>query len=169
VRVAGAPVGDVPWPRSMGPLPNFQRDHLRRVRHLTFSENAAGTKFFINRRRFDPSRIDEVVKLGTSEEWVIRNVSGERHPSHIHVNDFQVMSINGKPYRARGLQDTVPLPVGGAVRIRMRFRNFLGAHPIGLAYRAIGPSACARSQRGPILRADSRRGRRPPHRTLRRH
>jgi Multicopper oxidase len=39
-----------------------------------------------------------------------------------------VMSINGKPYAARSLQDTVPLPVGGVVRIRMRFRDFLGAY-----------------------------------------
>jgi FtsP/CotA-like multicopper oxidase with cupredoxin domain len=127
-RVAGTPVADVPLPRSMGPLPRLQRERVRRVRRLTFNENAAGTKFFINGRQFDPRHIDEVVKLGTLEEWVIRNVSREQHPFHIHVNDFQVISINGKRHRARSLQDTVPLPVGGLVRIRMRFRNFLGAY-----------------------------------------
>jgi len=79
-------------------------------------------------RQFDATRVDEVVKLNTNEEWVIRNTSQEQHPFHIHTNDFQVMSINNKPYPARGLQDTVPLPVGGAVRIRMRFRNFVGAY-----------------------------------------
>jgi suppressor of ftsI len=161
VRVAGAPVADLPWPRSMGPLPSFQRDHVRRVRHLTFSENAGGTKFFINGWRFDPSRIDEVVKLGTSEEWVIRNVSNERHPFHIHVNDFQVMSINEKPYRARGLQDTVPLPVGGVVRIRMRFRNFLGAY----VYHC---HILAHEDGGMMGIVDvTRTGRRPSPRTLR--
>ncbi len=36
------------------------------------------------------------------------------------------MSINGEPYEARGLQDTIPLPVRGVVRIRMRFRDFTG-------------------------------------------
>ena len=128
MRVAGAPVADAPWPRSLGPLPRFETARVRAVRHLKFSENAAGTKFFINGRQFDARRVNEIVKLGTDEEWVIRNVSREQHPFHIHVNDFQVISINGKPYRARGLQDTVPLPVGGVVRIRMRFRNFLGAY-----------------------------------------
>jgi suppressor of ftsI len=128
IRVDGAPVLDVALPRSLGPLPRLGRDRVRRVRHLTFSENAAGSKFFINGLQFDPNRINEVVKLGSTEEWEIRNVSHERHPFHIHVNDFQVMSINGKPYEARGLQDIVPLPVGGVVRVRMRFRNFLGAY-----------------------------------------
>ena len=37
---------------------------------------------------------------------MIRNASDELHPFHIHVNDFQVISINGRPYDARSLQDT---------------------------------------------------------------
>jgi suppressor of ftsI len=128
VQVAGARAADVPWPRSMGPLPHFQRARIAHVRHLAFSENQATNQFFINGRRFDASRVDEVVKLNTNEEWVVRNKTREQHPLHIHVNDFQVMSINGKPYPARSLQDTVPLPRGGTVRIRMRFRNFLGPY-----------------------------------------
>jgi FtsP/CotA-like multicopper oxidase with cupredoxin domain len=128
VQVAGAPVADTPLPRSMGPLPHFRRAHIRHVRHLTFSEKQATNQFFINGRQFDARRVDEVVKLNTNEEWVIRNTSQEQHPFHIHTNDFQVMSIDNKPYPARSLQDTVPLPVGGVVRIRMRFRDFVGAY-----------------------------------------
>ena len=30
-------------------------------------------------------------KLGTTQEWTIKNVTQEFHPFHIHVNDFQVM------------------------------------------------------------------------------
>jgi FtsP/CotA-like multicopper oxidase with cupredoxin domain len=161
VRVAGTQVADVPWPRSMGPLPRFQHDRVRRVRHLTFDENAAGTKFFINGRQFDPTRINEVVKLSSNEEWVIRNASREQHPFHIHVNDFQVMSIDGRPYRARSLQDTVPLPVGGAVRIRMRFRNFLGPY----VYHC---HILAHEDAGMMGIVDvTRTGRRPSGRTLR--
>jgi len=37
VRVTGAAVAGVAWPRSMGPLSQLQRDRVRRVRHLTFS------------------------------------------------------------------------------------------------------------------------------------
>jgi len=161
VRVAGAPLADVPWPRSLGPLPRYQRDRVRRVRHLIFNENAAGTKFFINGRQFDSTRINEVVKLGSTEEWVIRNAAHEQHPFHIHVNDFQVISIDGKPYRARGLQDTVPLPVKGTVRIRMRFRNFLGPY----VYHC---HILAHEDAGMMGIVDvTRSGRRPSGRTLR--
>jgi len=126
VRVAGAPFAEESWPRAMGPMPHLQRKHVSRVRRLTFSEDAATGRFFINGRQFDASRVDEVAQLGTTEEWIVRNVTGEEHPFHIHTNDFQVLSINGKPYEARGLQDTVPLPVHGEVRLRMRFADFLG-------------------------------------------
>jgi len=58
----------------------------------------------------------------------VQEVSREEHPFHIHVNDFQIMSINGKRFDARSLRDTVPLPVGGTVVIRMRFTDFLGRY-----------------------------------------
>jgi suppressor of ftsI len=126
VQVGGSPPADRPWPRSLGPLPQLERAHVRRVRHLTFSENDPREKYFINRRQFDASRVDVVAKLGTTEEWVIRNATHEQHPFHLHTNDFQVISINGRRYPARGLQDTVILPVHGVVRIRVHFRNFFG-------------------------------------------
>ena len=77
---------------------------------------------------FDPARIDQQVKLGDLEEWTIRNMDDEEqsHTFHIHVNDFQVMSINGQPYNASGLQDTVVLPGKGEVVIRIPFDDFIG-------------------------------------------
>ena len=47
---------------------------------------------------------------------MIRNVSREAHPFHIHVNDFEVMSVNGTPYDARSEQDIVAAaaPADGA-------------------------------------------------------
>jgi suppressor of ftsI len=50
----------------------------------------------------------------------------DEHPFHIHVNDFQVMSVNGQPYEAPGLQDTVVLPGRGQVVIRIPFEDFAG-------------------------------------------
>jgi FtsP/CotA-like multicopper oxidase with cupredoxin domain len=127
VRVGGPPARDAPWPQSLGPLPPFEHAHVDRVRNLTFSEGEASNRFFIDGRQFDATRVDQVARLGATEEWVIRNTSRELHPFHLHVDDFQVVAVNGRPYRARGLQDTVSLPVGGTVRIRVRFRDFLGA------------------------------------------
>jgi suppressor of ftsI len=66
-------------------------------------------------------------RLGTTEQWTVRNTSHEQHPFHIHQDDFQVMSINGRPYNANGQQDTIALPYnGGQVVIRDRFETFTG-------------------------------------------
>ncbi|GAA3956935.1 hypothetical protein GCM10023085_44380 [Actinomadura viridis] len=37
--------------------------------------------------------------------------------------------MNGRPYQARGGQDTVQLPHGGEVVIRMEFLDFTGKYP----------------------------------------
>ena len=58
----------------------------------------------------------------------VTNSSQEQHPFHIHVNDIQVVSVNGEPYDAKSWQDTVVLPVGGSVVMRMRFRDYTGQY-----------------------------------------
>ena len=88
---------------------------------IEFSENDAADQYYINGRTFDHNRVDVTVKFGTIEEWTIANVSNEQHPFHIHQLDFQVMSVNDKPYNAAGLQDTVMVPQLGKVVIRLPF------------------------------------------------
>ena len=66
------------------------------------------------------------MKLGTTEEWTLRNTTTEYHPFHIHVNPFQVVSINGVPQKAIDYRDTVPIPPNGTVVIRQRFTDFTG-------------------------------------------
>jgi hypothetical protein len=74
------------------------------------------------------------------------------------VDGFQVMAVNGRPYNARSLQDTVTLPAGGTVRIRMRFGDFVGAfvyHCHILAHEDAGMMAVVevtRTGRGPTRR-----------------
>ena len=161
IRVGGPPARDVPWPRSLSPLPGLEHTRVDRVRHLTFSENSAQTRFFINGRQFDATRVDQVVRLGATEEWVVRNTSTEQHPFHLHVDDFQVIAINGRPYNARSLQDIVPIPVHGRVRIRMRFTDYLG----GFVYHC---HILAHEDAGMMAIVDvTRSGRHPSKRTRR--
>jgi FtsP/CotA-like multicopper oxidase with cupredoxin domain len=101
-------------------------DRVDRTRNVVFSENSKTNQSYINGKQFNATHVTYVAKLGTTEEWVIKNAAREEHPFHIHVNDFQVMAVNGKPYQARGEQDVVPLPSGGEVRIRMHFNRFVG-------------------------------------------
>jgi len=86
--------------------------------------------YTINNQTFDPNRENEKVKLGTVEEWKFVNIdpvpSGNFHPMHPHTNEFQVMSVNGKPYNADGRQDTVVIPTHGNVVIRIPAYDFVG-------------------------------------------
>ncbi|MFJ1602509.1 multicopper oxidase domain-containing protein [Streptomyces sp. NPDC088253] len=90
------------------------------------SRNKAGTLFYINHKLFDHNRIDFRSKLNTVEEWTIKNDSDEVHSFHIHTNDFQVMSINGKTQANYGLRDTVDVPPRGNMVIRIRFLDYPG-------------------------------------------
>ncbi|WP_437312219.1 multicopper oxidase domain-containing protein [Sorangium sp. So ce388] len=44
----------------------------------------------------------------------------------MHINDFRVISVNGQPYEAHGKQDTVILPPGEDVVVRIPFDEFTG-------------------------------------------
>lgn len=132
-KVAGEKATPVEMPTTMGELPTDQspsmnNDTIAARRTMVFSENTTAGTFFINGKQFSNGAPLVTAKLGTNEEWTLKNVTEEEHPFHIHVNDFQIMSINGKPYDAVSLQDTVPLPAGGEVVIRMRFLDYVGKY-----------------------------------------
>jgi suppressor of ftsI len=126
VESTGDRVAPLPLPESLGPMPDLAEAEVDRRRRFVFSESANGNQFFINGMQFNHNRVDVRTRLGATEQWTIRNVSDEEHPFHIHINDFQVISVNGRPNDARSLQDTQRLPVHGEVVIRQRFTQFPG-------------------------------------------
>lgn len=126
VEVAGAPVATAPMPTALVPAAPIPADQVVHQRTMVFTEKDAKNQFFINGKMFDPRRVDVRPKLGTVEEWTLVNSTSEQHPFHIHVNDFQVISVGGVPWPATGLQDTVPMYPGQNVVIRMRFTDFTG-------------------------------------------
>ena len=111
VQVEGDAVPDIDWPTSLAPPSPLATDKVDRTRQFVFSENTKTNQFYINGKQFDATHVNVVAKLGTTEEWIIKNVAREEHPFHIHVNDFMVMAVNGKPVKSYSEQDTVPLPV----------------------------------------------------------
>jgi len=59
---------------------------------LNIVDGPERTAFRVNGRSYDHNRIDAVLPLGKAEEW--RAISlNENHPLHIHVNPFQIISI----------------------------------------------------------------------------
>ncbi|GGU98012.1 copper oxidase [Streptomyces albospinus] len=111
---------------SFAPRLDFSHDPIAARRTIVFSENADGSKYYVNGKQFDSNRVDIRPKLNTVEEWTVRNDSNEEHSFHVHVNKFQLMSINGRPHQGHGLQDTASVPVKGQLVIRIRFNTYTG-------------------------------------------
>jgi FtsP/CotA-like multicopper oxidase with cupredoxin domain len=101
---------------------------LDRRRSIVYSEEVSAdeARFLINGKEFDHNRVDQTMQLGDVEEWSIKNATKEWHTFHIHINDFQVVEMDGKPVEGINIQDNVSLPPGSTVKMRTRFSNFTG-------------------------------------------
>jgi FtsP/CotA-like multicopper oxidase with cupredoxin domain len=129
VRVGGpAARPDLALPKTLDtPSKSPVGQPVVRKRTFTFSFDFKSAQFArINGQAFNPHAMPVAPMLGTVEQWKLRNVTTEDHPFHIHVNDFQVMRVNGRPYHANGLQDVVIIPKHGSVVIRNPFRRYSG-------------------------------------------
>ena len=140
VVVSGEPLPmKLPAALPKPPLETIRDDEITGRRTLvlgaTSPENdAAGHwqefTFTVDGKIFDPSRIDQRVRLGAVEEWTIRNTHAhDDHVFHIHTNPFQVIEVSGEPQADRPWRDTaiVPRPAkGGSIVIRSRFLDYTG-------------------------------------------
>jgi FtsP/CotA-like multicopper oxidase with cupredoxin domain len=140
VLVAGEPLPmKLPAALPKPPLETIRDAEITGRRTLVLSatspeNDAAGHwqefTFTVDGKIFDPSRIDQRVKLGAVEEWTIRNTHDhDDHIFHIHTNPFQVMEIGGQPQADRTWRDTVVVPrpaKGGSTIIRSRFLDYTG-------------------------------------------
>jgi FtsP/CotA-like multicopper oxidase with cupredoxin domain len=121
----GDPVEPMELPTTLLPMRDLSDAELAGRRDITFKESSTGPAFNIDGKAFVMDRVDQVVKLDTVEEWTVRNESPEWHPFHIHVNDYQVMSVNGSPIRPRW-EDTSLIPPHGEFVMRTHFKDFTG-------------------------------------------
>jgi hypothetical protein len=93
--------------------------------------------FLINGKKFDLDRPRQL-RLGDVEEWTLTSISPDfppefglpgtfsTHPFHIHVNPFQVMSIDGIPVDPPEFRDTIFVRKGEDVVIRSRYEIYTG-------------------------------------------
>jgi FtsP/CotA-like multicopper oxidase with cupredoxin domain len=81
--------------------------------------------FTFDGKPFDPKRVDQNVKFNTTEEWTLINPSSMDHPFHLHAWPFQV-SNDGSGKYLDGWHDTVNLPSGKTVKIRIPFVDISG-------------------------------------------
>ena len=82
--------------------------------------------FTINGKTFDPARIDVAPPLGSTQEWVIRNATTMDHPIHLHTWPFVITRRSDDVPIEPGWKDTVNVPAGEEVRIRIPFVDHAG-------------------------------------------
>jgi FtsP/CotA-like multicopper oxidase with cupredoxin domain len=90
------------------------------------SFGSGGMRFTIDGRSYDPGRVDQSVRIGTVEEWVVRNTSPMDHPLHLHVWPMQVVQRDGLTVASPTWQDVVIVPAHSQVTVRIAFDRFAG-------------------------------------------
>lgn len=85
----------------------------------------------INGQFWNPDVVNAIPRLGSAEEWTIKNgAGGWWHPIHLHLEGHEQVSdvATGKPipYHDRFKSDTTMLGGNAEFRIRVRFRTFKG-------------------------------------------
>ncbi len=112
-------------------------EHLSRV-EFPDAARVAATRVFsfsyrgmdgwtINRKPFDPERMDARPKLDSTEIW--RLETDFSHPLHLHLVHFQVLSHSGRPGAwDSGWKDTIDLSAGQVANILVPFAGYRGRY-----------------------------------------
>jgi spore coat protein A, manganese oxidase len=82
----------------------------------------------INGKRFDPSRVDHRVRLGSTERWKLVNNSPFTHLVHLHEELWRTLERDGHkpPPWERGYEDTWRLDPGETVVVAAKFTDYTG-------------------------------------------
>lgn len=136
LRTEGAPQAPIALPETLRPIEPLPPPAALKRFELTeamgmmggagmMAGGAMGWQFLIDGRLFDLNRVDRTSELGAVEEWEFANRSSMDHPMHIHGTQFQVVETErgGERTPASNLawKDTVNVPRGATVRLRLRF------------------------------------------------
>ena len=70
------------------------------------------------------------IRQGEVERWKFVNLTGHRHPIHIHLIQFQVLDINGVPQdpSKHGWRDVLVAPPNGHMTVIARFEGYTGRY-----------------------------------------
>jgi len=135
-------------PRHLTHIPSLKQNNIAAIRNLklTGSTDEYGRQLLLldNKNWMDP--ITEKPRLGTTEIWSFINITGNSHPMHIHLIQFQI--LDRRPFdldlynengqirftgpatvpepNERGWNDVVPAPSAQITRVIAKFAPYTG-------------------------------------------
>jgi FtsP/CotA-like multicopper oxidase with cupredoxin domain len=99
----------------------------------TFRFERGNGQWQINGQLMNCNAFRFTVQRNSIEHWVLQNNSGGwQHPIHIHLEEFQILTRNGKAPSAveRSRKDVVRLGTNEEIKLFFRFRDFRGGYPM---------------------------------------
>jgi spore coat protein A len=125
--------GDAALPDCLSSWEDLPVDAQTPLREFVLNRRtgAGGTEWTLNGRIFAMDGAPLVqVKNGTVERWRFVNPTNHPHPVHIHLIQFQVVSLNGQPQdpAKHGWKDTLVAPAGGEIVVAARFEGHPGRY-----------------------------------------
>ncbi|MFA7611259.1 MAG: multicopper oxidase family protein [Sulfurimonas sp.] len=109
-------------PAKLNTIRKMKESDATNSRTITM-EVIKGGIWTLNRKPYDIHRVDERVKLGSTEIWILKNSVHMAHPFHMHGVQFQVLDRTSKidfP-TDKGWKDTVLVMPTETVRIIVKF------------------------------------------------
>jgi spore coat protein A, manganese oxidase len=103
IRVTSSPVSDPSSvPTTLNTIPDLKSGIIVGKRSLTLNEIASpdGPLAAVLDGKMWDSAISELPTLGTTEIWEVINTTGDTHPIHLHLTQFQV--LNRQPFDVDG-------------------------------------------------------------------
>lgn len=115
-------------PTRLREQPSIDLNAVVKRRHFRFDKNNA--TWSVNGKLYDVEKSMADVELNSAEIWKLEGNGSWFHPVHIHMEEFRILSRNGKPppVHERGRKDVVVLSPNEVVEVFMRFRDFTGKY-----------------------------------------
>jgi FtsP/CotA-like multicopper oxidase with cupredoxin domain len=122
----------------MVPFPDRTKNPIKIRRKFDFGTSNGA--WVVNGNFFSPNLISAYPIEGSQEEWTLTSPGGWAHPVHIHHEEFQITSRNGKvPTALDDLSRKDVVRIGDAaqgtagttsITVNMQFRDWYGDYPM---------------------------------------
>lgn len=111
-----------PIPKKLSIIPRLKESQSIKTRTVTM-EIGSGGVWTMDKKVYDMDRIDQTVKLNTTEVWVIKNTAHMAHPFHMHAVHFQILDRSGDIAfpTDKGWKDTVLIMPNETVKLIVHF------------------------------------------------